>query len=210
MRNFLTLVLAAGALAGCNDPHQSPPAAGILPVNVPVVTRQDYAIDLAAPGGSLTGQETARLDGWFAGLDLGYGDAVYVDGPYSEGARGDVAARASRYGLMIEQGAPVTTGAILPGNVRVVVSRTRAGVPNCPNWSRKAQPNGSNLSMSNFGCAVNSNLAALIANPEDLVRGRAGTGTVDSQTSLKAIQLYRSKTPTGAGELQSISTKGSK
>lgn len=210
MNKILTLVLAAGALAGCNDVHQAPPEAGVLPINEPVVTRQDYAIDLAAPGGGLPAQEAARLDGWFAGLDLAYGDLIFVDGSYPEGARGDVSAIASRYGLMVEQGAPVTVGAIAPGNVRVVVSRTRAGVPNCPNWKRKAQPNGANLTMSNFGCGVNANLAAMIANPEDLVHGRAGSGTVDAETASKAIRIYRSKAATGAGELKETTIKGSK
>ena len=30
--------------------------------------------------------------------------------------------------------------------------------------------------MSNFGCAVNGNLAAMVANPSDLVHGREGSG----------------------------------
>ena len=33
-------------------------------------------------------------------------------------------------------------------------------------------PTSTTSSMSNYGCAVNSNLAAMIANPEDLVHGR--------------------------------------
>ncbi len=39
-----------------------------------------------------------------------------------------------------------------------------------------SQPNYNNRSMSNFGCGVNSNLAAMVANPEDLIHGRESGG----------------------------------
>ena len=124
--------------------------------------------------------EAARLDGWFRSLDLRYGDSVYVDGgAYSEAARAQVAGIAGNYGMLVSHGAPVTAGAVAPGNVRVVVSRNVASVPNCPNWERPSQPNYNNRTMPNLGCAVNSNLAAMVANPEDLVHGREGDGVVD-------------------------------
>jgi pilus assembly protein CpaD len=183
---------------------------GVESVNVPVVSRADYALDLAAPGGSLASAEAARLDGWFRSLQLGYGDNIYVDGADAYGARSDVARVASRYGMLVSNGAPVTSGDIAPGTVRVVVSRTRASVPNCPNWSVPSQPNLENASMSNFGCAVNANLAAMVANPEDLVHGREGSGLGDAQTATKAVESYRNATPTGTKGLQELNTKKDK
>lgn len=208
MTNKLSfLLLASAALAGCQV-HRGgdEPTRGIAPVNVPVVSRADYVFDAAAPGGMLAPTEAARLDGWFRGLELGYGDVISVDGPDAASARADVAQVAGRYGLLVSQGAPVTAGAIPPGAVRVVVSRTRASVPGCPNWSKPSQPNYNNELMSNFGCAVNSNLAAMVANPGDLISGR-DTGTSDPVTGTRAIESYRSKAPTGAGGLQDINTK---
>jgi len=61
--------------------------------------------------------------------------------------------------------------------------------------------------LSNFGCAVNSNLAAMVANPEDLVHGREGTGVGDTLTTSKAIGTYRKAEPTGTKGLQDINTK---
>jgi pilus assembly protein CpaD len=61
--------------------------------------------------------------------------------------------------------------------------------------------------MSTFGCAVNSNLAAMVANPQDLVYGREGSGVGDSLTTSKAIGSYRKAEPTGTKGLQDISTK---
>jgi pilus assembly protein CpaD len=63
--------------------------------------------------------------------------------------------------------------------------------------------------MSNFGCGVNSNIAAMIANPEDLIHGREGAGTGDVNAAAKAVIFYRSAPPSGSKGLQSIDTKGS-
>ena len=212
MRNSLLILVAATSLAGCGTvAPKSDLARGVDPVNVPVVTRQDFAFDAAAPDGQLSDLDAARLDGWFRGLDLGYGDSVFVEGFSSGAARPDVARVAGRYGLLVADGGPVLAGAVPPGMVRIVVSRTRASVPNCPNWSEPAQPNYNNHSMSNFGCAVNANMAAMIANPEDLVHGREGSGLSDALTSTKAVDSYRAQKPTGEAGLKEVTTsKGGK
>src|ERR1700752_4500782 len=111
--------------------------------------------------------------------------------------------------MLVQQGAPVTAGSVQPGTVRVVVSRRRASVPGCPNFSLPAQPNYENRSMSNFGCSVNGNLAAMVADPVDLVHGREGTGVLDTATATKAVEYYRSTPPTGSKGLKEVTTKGS-
>jgi pilus assembly protein CpaD len=212
MTNKLSfLLLASAALAGCQV-HRGidEPARGILPVNEPVVSRADYVFDAAAPGGNLDPSEAARLDGWFRGLELGYGDVISLDGPDASVARADVARVAGRYGMQVSDGAPVTAGAIPPGAVRVVVSRTRATVPSCPNWSRPSNPNYNNELMSNFGCAVNGNLAAMVANPGDLISGREAAPGSDPRTGVRAVESHRSQLPTGSGGLKDISTSGGK
>lgn len=205
MRSKLILLALCSSVAACNAPDM--PAQGVAAVNVPVVTSADYVFDAAAPDGVLAPGQAERLNGWFQGLGLGYGDSVYVDGMYADAARGQVASIAGQYGMLVSPGAPVTAGAVQPGMVRVVVSRRRAEVPGCPNWSRPSQPNFNNESMSNYGCAVNSNLAAMIANPEDLIHGREGSGVTDTTTSNKAIEYYRSQVPSGSKGLQSVTTK---
>ena len=190
MRANLALLLGA-ALAGCTTVGHDVPSRGVASVNVPVVTSADYVFDAAAPDGTLAPGESDRLNGWFQGLGLGYGDSIYVDGAYAYGARSQVAAVAGTYGMMVENGSPVTQGVVQPGSVRVIVSRRRATVPGCPNWSVPAQPNTDNRTMSNFGCGVNANLAMQVANPEDLIHGREGDSAVDAVAGAKAIQMYR-------------------
>lgn len=207
MRRHFALLALATALAGCSQESAiNAPVRGISPVNTPVVTRAEFAFDAAAPDGSLPASEEARLNAWFQSLNLGYGDSVYVDGP----ARGDVARVAGQYGMLVSEGVPVTAGAVQPGYVRVVVSRARASVPNCPNWSVPSQPNFDNAQMSNLGCGVNSNIAAMVANPDDLVHGRSGDPYADAAAASRGVGLYYQTPPTGKKGLQDVNTKGSK
>ena len=209
MRTNLIIALLATALSApalAAKPVDNP-ARGLESANQPVVTRADYAFDAAAPDGSLPQSEQYRLDAWFQGLDLSYGDRIFVDGAYADAARSDVARVAGRYGLLVSHGAPMSQGIVAPGTVRVVVSRTRASVPGCPNWREESQPNFGNHSMSNFGCAVNGNMAAMIADPNDLVWGREGDSYGDALTSSRAINSYRNAKPTGENGLIEINTK---
>jgi pilus assembly protein CpaD len=102
--------------------------------------------------------------------------------------------------------APVTPGYVNAGMARVIVTRAVASVPGCPDWSTTSETNWRNATSSSFGCAVNGNLAAMVADPEHLVRGAEGTGETIVMSSTKAIETYRSKAPTGAGELKETST----
>ena len=200
---FFIIGLSALA-AGCTQPVVT--QAGLTPsynpsvysVHQPVVQRTDYVLDLAAPGG-LAPSEAARLQAWFDGLQLGYGDRVWVDEGtgYSGGrVRQDVAGVVQSYGLLLNEGAPVTTGPLQPGTARVVVSRMNASVPTCPDWSDARLGAPSSPTHSNYGCAVNSNLAAMIANPADLVLGQAGTN--DAAAGARAVKAYRDRPQSGA------------
>jgi len=207
MRSKLIIIALSSALAACATADQ--PDRGLASVNVPVVTTADYVFDAAAPGGALPAGEAERLHGWLQGLGLGYGDTVYVDGA-GPSARAQVASIAGRFGMLVTPGAPATAGMVQPGSVRVVVARRRAEVPGCPNWSRAGLPDYSNRSLANYGCSVNSNIAAMVANPEDLLHGRENGGLADTWTAARAIEMYRTTPPTGSKGLQAIDTKGAK
>lgn len=210
MRSKLSILALAAVIAGCQHTPYDLADRGVASTNVPIVTTETYALDVAAPGGALAPAEAVRLDSWFRSLGLRYGDVIYVDAPYGDLARADVARVAGQYGLMVAPAAPVTSGQVTPGNVRVIVSRAEAQVPGCPNWSVPSSPNYNNRMIPNFGCGVNSNLAAMVANPEDLIHGREGSAVGDAITSSKAVGSYRSARPTGSEGLQDISTKDNK
>ena len=161
----------------------------------PVVTRSNYVLDLNVAGGSLSSGEQNRLIGWFDALDLGYGDRVSIEDPsYASGAavRSAVEAIASRYGLLISDLAPVTEGYVSSGAIRVVVSRATASVPGCPDWSNRSHTDFQGRTSENYGCGTNSTLAAMMADPNDLVRGQSDNG-LDQEPGSKAIKAYREK-----------------
>ena len=194
------------SLAGCGG---MPDNRSLNSVNQPVVERTNYTLDLVTSPGGLPVSEQQRLAGWFEAMDLRYGDRVSLDdASASPTTREAVEQLAGRYGVLLAQGAPVTAGYVQPGQARIVLTRSSASVPNCPNWSAKSDANYNNAISPNYGCAVNGNLAAMIANPEDLIRGQTGTGETIVTTSTKAIQTYRNQEPTGAGGLPTVDSKG--
>ena len=194
MRSKLSIVALASLLGACNAPDNL--QTGLTSTHVPVVSHATYVFDAAAPSGMLPASEMDRLDAWFASLNMNYGDQVFVDGD-AGAARSQVAQVAGQYGLLISDGAPVTPGVVAPGSVRVVIARNEAFVPGCPDWSTPSNPNFNNNMMSNFGCGVNSALAAQVANPQDLIHGRAGASAGDGATAAKAINMYRNWPLTG-------------
>ncbi|MDZ7588926.1 MAG: CpaD family pilus assembly protein [Parasphingorhabdus sp.] len=170
-------------------------------VNQPVVERSNYILDLNLAGsGTLPAGEQRRLSDWFEAMNLGYGDRVSIDDPAYNGsgsARDIVANLAAPYGILVSETAPVTGGNVPPGALRVVISRSVAYVPNCPNWSHHSHTDYQARTSENYGCATNSNLAAMIADPEDLVRGQSA-GVDNPGSGSKAIKAYRDK-PSVAG-----------
>jgi pilus assembly protein CpaD len=204
----ILLALSAGMCATSAVAERAVSNRTLYSTNQPVVERTDYLINLSTDGQGLAREEQSRLHAWFRSLGVGYGDRVYVEGdPYSSGGRNQVAQVAADYGLLLNEGAPITEGALQPGQLRVIVSRSEASVPGCPNWERTSGPGATS---ANFGCAVNSNLAAMIADPGDLVLGQTGSVTGDAAISSKAIRAYRQAAPTGAGGLKEVTSKGGK
>ena len=208
MRPFAALLVLGLATTACGPVAREASNTSLYSVNQPVVQRTDYVLDLATSPDGVAGPELERLNGWFQSLDVGYGDRVAIDEPggYGDGTvREDVAEVAASYGLLVGEGAPVTAGSVQPGTVRVVVSRTTASVPNCPNWEGRG---GRTNTSPNYGCSVNSNVAAMVADPNDLVLGQAGSGTSDPATASRAIRTHRNAQPTGAGGLPQVRTGG--
>lgn len=208
-KSIAALAAFGATIGACNANYGRPgPAANrsIDSVNQPVVQRTDYVMDIATQGDGLGAVERGRLDAWFQSLGLGYGDRLSIEEPYGPTrSRDDIARIAAEYGLLLSEGAPVTAGTVQPGSVRVIISRSSASVPGCPNWDR---PGGLTSTSSNYGCATNSNLAAMVADPADLVLGQAGSGARDPSAGTKAIKVYREAAPSGTKGLEQVNTTG--
>ncbi len=173
------IILAASlafTLAGCGALGSN---TTVYSTNQPVVQRTNYSLDVNIDNvEGVSGFEQARIGEWFDAIKLDFGDRVAID--YGNGfpdasVKGAVSEVAARYGLLMSENAPVTSGNVAAGTVRIVVTRSSASVPDCPKWTKTTEANYNSANHPNYGCAVNSNLAAMVADPEDLVRGREST-----------------------------------
>ncbi len=74
--------------------------------------------------------------------------------------------------------------------VRLSYSAIQAGVDGCGQWPADLAADTENRNYHNFGCASQSNLAAQIANPSDLL-GPRGSTSIDAERRLRVIDAYR-------------------
>ena len=177
-KRFATVMLASALALGLSACNNSNYNRSLYSTAQPVVERTHYTLDLAGGPGGLPISEQRRLAGWFEALDLEYGDRVSIETDTASPATIDaVGGIVERYGLLLSDKAPVTDGFVEPGRTRVIVTRSVATVPGCPDWSDDLDSNYANATSRNFGCATNSNIAAMVANPEDLVRGQETEGS---------------------------------
>lgn len=199
------IVLAAPALlmAGCAGSMQD--NRGLESVHQPVVTRTDYIFDMTTDDGRPSVGELQRLSGWLGTLRLGYGDKIALDDPagINSMARADIAAVIGRYGLFLADAVPISATPPSPGAIRIILTRTAASVPSCPDNHDAGTFNFNAHTSSNHGCAINSNLALMVAQPEDLVRGQPGGATSDPATGSRAIKALRSGTGSGGSSTTS-------
>ncbi len=201
-----TVLALATSLAGCTGAAYS--NSSLDSVHQPVVRNAIYQFDVAAANGELPPSEQGRLQGWFDAMGVRYGDRISIEDPSVYGAssaQATVRSMVGRRGLLVTNDVPVTTGAVPQGHLRVIVTRASASVPGCPNWDSRSAINLTNSTSSNYGCASNSNLAAMVADPNDLIKGARHEGN-DPSMATRAIKTFREKPPTGAGELRGEKT----
>lgn len=204
---WATFALAT-SLAGCTGSAHS--NRSLESVHQPVVRNSIHQFDVAASNGDLPPSEQGRLQGWLDAMGVRYGDRIAIEDPSAYGAtaaQSTVRSMIERRGLLLTTDIPTTTGAVPEGHLRVIVTRASAFVPGCPDWASKSSLNPTNATSSNYGCAINSNLAAMVADPNDLIKGASDKGH-DPATATRAIKTYRTKPQTGAGELPGVTTSG--
>jgi len=137
-----------------------------------------HDVNFAAGDDRLAVSERERLDSFLAHAQVGSTDKVYVnlepDGErVTERRVSTVAAFLKLRGL--KPASPTTgfaEGKAKDNTIQVVVRRYLVTLPGCPDWTSDTSDTFNNDVHSNYGCATVSNLGMMVADPEDLVRGR--------------------------------------
>lgn len=208
---FLAACLAALALSACAGPHDSLTTGGIpddYRARHPIVVaeaQQAVDIPVASTDHRLTAAQRDVIRGFAANYIARASGPVYVMTP--EGSpntaaayrlRGQIRAELSRRGIASTKIVNTSYAAAGPGDaapIRLSFVGTTAITTQCGEWPANIAADLTNQNYYNFGCASQNNLAAQIANPEDLVAPR-GMTPIDAQRRNNAIQEYRTTTTT--------------
>ncbi|MFZ5672006.1 MAG: CpaD family pilus assembly lipoprotein [Pseudomonadota bacterium] len=81
----------------------------------------------------------------------------------------------------------------------IIVTKSGAHAKACGAWPRDVTRTSQNDQYENFGCFQQNNIAAMVANPQDLVRPRAQTPS-DPMRRSKVIDQYRNGETTSAAQ----------
>lgn len=216
IRNFSTftcrmlLISALMPLSACGMDQYN---RSVESVHQPVVSTSTFAYDigLSHHDNGLSDIEKARLTGWLDTVNAGYGDIISIAGgsslaPY--GLQRDIAQLLARRGITLGNQDAASSTPPPAGAVRLSLRRATASVPGCPDWSINREGNMSGGSSSNYGCGVNSNFAAMVADPTDLLQGKASSSDLEGATSKRAIESWQNQAPTGTGGLKTLSAGG--
>ncbi|MEM8771962.1 MAG: CpaD family pilus assembly protein [Pseudomonadota bacterium] len=205
MKNTLTkfsvvssLALAAACASPFNGPQHALTTAEEHPIAVDsqIVT---LTIDADATTTELSGRDKARLRAFaHAYLTNGHGPlTITAPSGYAGDADGQEAAadiRSALYEAGVSwdslAGATYRTGG--DNGDQLIVSYTHyvATPSECGVWNGITNRDYRNLRSPNFGCATQNNLAAVIADPKDLVEASALTAR-DTPASVRAFEAYR-------------------
>ena len=82
-------------------------------------------------------------------------------------------------------------------DIRITYIRYVAESPACGDWSDSLTRTASNTRPANFGCATQRNVAAMIADPRDLL-SPDNSGQADAQRRITVLDRYRRGEPTPA------------
>jgi pilus assembly protein CpaD len=179
------------------------------------VAKGPVKFDVPTTKGSLNAQQRDTIVRFAQQAKSNYATTIHVRRP-SGGGRG-VAVAGTIERILIKQGVPESM--IVQGTYSgdagspVVVSyiRTWAVTQECGNWDEDLAITYSNSGYANFGCAVQNNVAAMVANPNDLVMPRTETPS-DPMRRSTVMNKYREGVPTNTQPPQqqqiSIATVG--
>jgi pilus assembly protein CpaD len=193
------LLLATGILAaaGCGSPELAAPAPPAVQVP-PKLTRVqlaafDHTTHFAPRARTLTSAQAAGLADFMTRNSIHEGDAVTVEDAGSVSAvaterRSAVLAELRAFHI---QAASAADPKLAADTIRVHADRTLVIAPACPDWSKPEADEPENRPSSNYGCATETNLAAMIANPADLVKPREDN-TANGNTLARGVELYNS------------------
>jgi pilus assembly protein CpaD len=197
----LLSILAAGSCAATND-GKSISEDGAL--NHPIAVEPSYReIKMHFAGGEqgISADDAVAFDNFLADFRAHGNGSLGIsvpDGPPSRAAITWFAERAAATGIPKDK-ILVSTHDVANNDFRVDLSYITytAHTEPCGDWSENLAFTMDNLTPKNFGCSVRQNMAAMVADPRDLL-GPRRFDPADANRAATVLDAYEQGKPTGA------------
>lgn len=211
LSSLLIGVSAAASLGACASMPEptDPPVASYADRHQVQVTQTGARLEIEVAGNAGALSHKARSDiEAFAGGYLRYGHGAMILSTPSGATNSDAAATVAQQARMALQESGVTYNAVAgstydasgQSEAPVVLSFTQFEVeaPDCaPLWEQDLAHQSNNQPWESFGCATQSNIAAILEDPHDLIAPRA-MDPRDSNRRDTVMTAYRAAEPTAA------------
>jgi pilus assembly protein CpaD len=137
------------------------------------VAKAPIKLEVSSRYGSLQPSQINAVAGFARSAKSASASKIMIRRPSSGGASRQVASQT--YQLLVQSG--ISPGMILQGtypgpskgSVQLSYLSTVAVTKECGDWSENIADTASNEPYSNFGCAIQNNIAAMVVNPENFV-----------------------------------------
>jgi pilus assembly protein CpaD len=199
-----SLILLATLSACATKNNGTRDNAGVETIHKANVSFEETSHPIRFAAGKLSASEETSLTAFAAASGLRYADrlTLRVSEPnMATDYRNAINTVLGRFGLAI--GNVETATGLQPGIAMLAVSRPTVSLPECGVHDGPNNFNVNNENQSNYGCAVRSNLAAMVANPADLISGNKLDGQTADITA-KPVDSF------GGRELTGVKSEGGK
>ena len=201
-----TLLAGAALLTACSATQRHSVTVGAVPedyrTNHPITISEReavYDVPVAADATGLSDLQKQAVAGFLGNYDRSTGSGLKIMVP----ANSPNAAAANRVAgdiVHVVSGAGVPAGRIMTytyeagpdaanAPVRLAYSRLTASTAKCGRWGDDLAENTENRHWQNFGCSYQTNLAAQVANPADLL-GPRKSGEIDGTRRATVIDDF--------------------
>lgn len=194
-------MLVAGSCSVANDGTViSEDGARNHPITVEPNFR-DLKVQFTNGAGGLSDVDAAKFDGFLADYRVHGNGSLGISVANGTSANATItyfAERAAATGISRDK-ILVSTHDVTNGDYRVDVTYISytASTESCGDWSENEAFTADNLTPKNFGCSVQHNIAAMVADPRDLL-GPTRRGEVDTARRGVVVDLYENGKPSQA------------
>jgi pilus assembly protein CpaD len=158
-----------------------------------------HAVNFAPGATALTETEAGALAAFLATEEVSPGERIMIQAPSGGAAETQrlaqrtaaIRSELENQGVATVVSPPAAPGTLGADQIRVIATRPTIVDPDCPGYNQPIEFDRFSRPNVRMGCSTEMNLGLMVADPNDLVRGRP-LDPADAERSTLAVQKYRS------------------